>query len=123
MLHLVVGIFLRHYILGAALSSSAAAQRWAVTAVRVAAAILADAVSVGGEGGREVVRLVLPPLLKPMLVDVLAKVRNLSLARGTDLYCCLALFISLNFSTLDPSPRPFWPEIYSDGTGRNPADP
>lgn len=76
LLHLVVGICLRHYILGAALAPSAAAQRSAVNAVRLAAALVAEAVDVGSEAGRGVVRLVLPPLLKPMLVDLLGKVRN-----------------------------------------------
>lgn len=72
----MVGICLRYYILRAAQSSSPAAQRCAVNAVRLAGALLAEAVISGGEAGRSVVRMVLPPLLKPMLVDILAKVRH-----------------------------------------------
>ena len=76
LLHLVVGICLRHYILGAAQSSTPAAQRCAINAVRIAGALLAESVIAAGEAGRSVVRMVLPPLLKPMLVDILAKVRH-----------------------------------------------
>ena len=42
----------------------------------VAGALLAEAVIAAGEAGRSVIRMVLPPLLKPMLVDILAKVRH-----------------------------------------------
>ena len=80
LLHLVVGICLRQFILSAAQSSSPGAQRCASNAIRLASAILTEAVNAGNEAGRNVVRMVIPPLLKPMLVDLLAKVRLLRLS-------------------------------------------
>lgn len=75
LLHLIVGICLRHYVVVVSLRRSESAQRAAVNAVRLVAALLAEAVREGGEMGSAAVRMILPPLMKPMLTGVLAKVR------------------------------------------------
>ena len=80
LLHLVVGICLRHTIMGATLKRSEASQRSAVNAVRLVAALLGEAVREGGVAGSATVRMVLPPLLKPMLTGILAKVCTQSCA-------------------------------------------